>query len=204
MSGESKVSICSSALNLLGEAAIASLTDDSDAARVCAQLYDNIKWSLISAYPWSFSKKKAQIPRLVAAPTTRWRYQFQLPTDRLGDVFALLPTDAVGATPIKNYEVQGSKVLYDGLELWIDYQYNVNEGDMPPHFVQLLIYACAADFCMPITHESALAGHWHERAFGTPSENNRGGFFRTAVNIDSRGHPPPVIESNELIDVRYG
>lgn len=204
MSGETKESICSSALTLLGEAAIASLTEDSDAARSCAQLYDNIKWALIAAYPWSFSKKKVQLSRLVDAPVSRWRYQFQLPTDRVGDVFALLTTDAVGADPIQNYEVQGSKVLYDGTELWIDYQYNALESNMPPHFVQLLIYALAADLCMPITHESAMAGYWHERAFGTPSENNRGGYFRTATGIDSRGRPAPVMESNELIDVRYG
>jgi hypothetical protein len=203
-SGDTKVSICSSALNLLGEAAIASLTEDSDAARACAQLYNNRKWSLLSAFPWSFSKKKAQLARLVAAPTSRWRYQFQLPTDRVGDVFALLPSDRVGAWPIQNFDVQGSVVLHDATELWIDYQYNVLESNMPAHFVLLLEYALAADLAMPITHESTMAEYWNVKAFGSPSENGRGGQFRIASNIDSRGRPSNVLESNELIDVRMG
>jgi hypothetical protein len=203
-SGDSKISICSSALNLLGEAAIASLTEDTDAARACAQLYDNRKWSLLSAYPWSFSKKKVQLARLVAAPVSRWRYQFQLPTDRVGDVFALFQTDAVGAWPITNFDVQGAMVLHDHTELWIDYQYNVLESNMPAYFVLLLEYALASDLAMPVTHEATMAEYWHVRAFGSPSENNRGGQFRVATGIDGRGRPAPVIEATDLIDVRHG
>lgn len=203
MSGESKQSICSSALNLLGEAAIASLEEDTDAARSCAQLYDNIKWALLAAYPWSFSKKKTRLPRLVAAPTSVWRYQFTLPTDRVGDVFALFPTDDVGGRALKNFDVQGGVVLYNDTELWIDYQYNVGESAMPPYFVQLLIYALAADLAMPITEQLTTAQYWREVAFGSPSENNRGGHFRVATGIDSRGRPPPIIESDDLIETRY-
>jgi len=197
-----KVSICSSALNLLGEASIASLEEDTDTARTCAQLYDNLKWALIAAYPWSFSKKKTQLARDVAAPTSRWRYQFALPVDRVGDVFALLPSAGVPGYTLTDFEIHGNHLLSNHSELWLDYQYDRPEADLPPHFVQLFIYAMAADLCMPITHDTTMMPMWRTVAYGTPSENNRGGYFRTATSIDSRGRPAPSINSDDLIIAR--
>ena len=202
MSANTKVSICSSALNLLGEAAISAMDEDSDAARACAQLYDNLKYSLISEYEWSFSKKKVKLSRLVAAPTSVWRYQFAMPEDRVGDVFALFPTASVGAHSLTSFEIHGSRLLSNNTELWLDYQYNVPEADLPPHFVQLFIYVLAADLCMPITHEATMMGAWREVARGSPSENGRGGYFRTATGIDSRGRPMKSLNSDELVIVR--
>jgi hypothetical protein len=198
----SKASICSSALNLLGEASIASLEEDSDTARVCAQLYDTTKHTLISEYDWSFSKTKVKLARLVASPTSRWRHQFAMPTDRVSDVFALLPSSAVGAYTVQDFEMQGNSLLSNATELWLDYQYDVPEGSLPRYFVRLLEFELASLFAMPITEQPALAAHWREVARGTPSENGRGGYFRTAVNVDARGRPSRSLNSDELIQVR--
>lgn len=202
MSANTQVSICSSALALLGEAGIAEIDEDTDAARSCAQLYDNLKFSLIAEYEWSFSKKKIRLSRLLSTPTSVWRYQFAMPEDRVGDVFALYQSSSVGAYPVKAFEIQGAKLLSNLPELWLDYQFNVPEADLPPYFVQLFIYVLAADLCMPITHEATMMEAWRTVARGTPSENGRGGYFRTATNIDSRGRPAKSIDSDELIQVR--
>lgn len=202
MSSYTVVGICSSALNLIGEAAIASLDDETDAARVCAQLYDNTKWALISEYEWTFSKKKVALARLAEAPLTRWRYQFQMPTDRVSDVFALLPSSYVGASGTTDYEMQGARVLTDHSALWLDYQFNVQEADLPPYFVRLLEFELASIFAIPITEQATVAAHWREVSRGTPSENGRGGYFRTATNIDARGRPSKAIDTPELLIAR--
>lgn len=199
---DTNISLCSSALNLLGESAISSFTDDSDAARTCAQLYDNVKDSLIAMYPWSFSKKKVQLARLVAAPISRWTYQYTMPTDRVGDAFAVFPSAAVGERAITDYEIQGSVLLTDRPTIYLDYQYSASEASMPTHFRQLLIYALAFNFAVPVTDQDTKAAFWKETAFGMPSENMRGGFFRTAANIDSRGRPTENMNFDDLIAVR--
>jgi hypothetical protein len=73
---------------------------------------------------------------------------------------------------------------------------------MPAHFRQLLIYAMAFNLAVPVTEQDTKAAFWKETAFGSPSENMRGGFFRTAANIDSRGKPNENMNFDSLITVR--
>lgn len=202
MASETKVSICSSALVLLGQPAIAALTEDSDAARTCAQLYDNLKATLVAAHPWNFSKKKVQLVQSVTAPISGWTYQYAMPTDRVGDTYAAFPSEGVGVRPTTAFDVQGSNLLTDHEEIWLDYQYNTPESLLPQHFVQLLIYVLASNFAEPVTEVTSKAEYWHVIAYGTPQEAMRGGFFRVAVGIDGRGKPNQVMDTNELIDVR--
>jgi hypothetical protein len=205
MGAHTKVSICSSALNLLGEREIASLEEDTDAARICAQLYDTVKWALLSEFDWSFSKKKVQLPRIVEAPLSAWRYQFQLPPDRIADVFALFTSAGTYERPFTFFEIHGSRLLANEPALWLDYQYNVAEADMPPYFVRLFTYDLAADFAMPVTEQRETGAYWHEVARGSPSENGRGGYFRVAANADSRGRPSnKAILADDLVAVRMG
>lgn len=198
------ISILSSALNLLGESSIDTLEGDTDAQRVCAQLYPVRKRSLISEYEWSFSKKKVKLARLVLMPISGWRYQFAMPTDRVGDVFALYQSAGVSSRVVTDYAMQSGNLLSNATELWLDYQFDTHENELPPYFVMLLTYALASDLAMPITEQASLADYWHVRAFGSPSENNRGGYFRTAVGIDSRGRPSSFIVADDLIEVRNG
>lgn len=202
MASETKVSICSSALILLGQPAIASLTEDSDAARTCAQLYDNMKRLLLAAHPWNFSKKKVALTQSLPVPISGWTYKYAMPTDRVGEAFAVFPTSAVGAHPITDFDVQGGYLLTNQPTIYLDYQYEVPESLLPAHFVQLLIFALASIFAEPVTEVTAKAEYWHVIAFGTASEAMRGGYFRVAVGIDGRGRPNQAIDTSELIAVR--
>lgn len=202
MAGETDISICSSALVLLGQPAIASFTEDSDAARTCAQLYPTQKAALLAAYPWAFSKKKVQLARLVTAPISGWLYQYTMPTDRVGEAFAVFASSGTGAVPVLDWDIQGGNLLSNQLEVWLDYQYNVPEDLMPAHFVQLLVFVLASIFAEPVTEVSSKGEYWHVIAYGSPSENMRGGYFRTTTNIDGRGRPNQAIDTSELIAVR--
>lgn len=200
--GDTDISICSTALALLGESAIASFTEGTSKATVCAQLYSGIKYALLAQYPWKFTKKKVQLARLVAAPLTRWQYQYTLPTDMVGGPLAVFPSDAVGVAATQEYDVQDGKLLANYTEVWIDYQYNVTEAQMPPYFVLLLAYVLAMNLAEPVTDQQTKADHWRVMAYGTPEENMRGGYFRVAANIDGRSAPADAIEHFPLVDVR--
>ena len=55
-SGDTNITICNQALNLLGADTISSFTDTTnDAATVCNNIYETVKKQTLSMYPWSFA-----------------------------------------------------------------------------------------------------------------------------------------------------
>jgi hypothetical protein len=200
--GDTSVSICSDALLLLGAKPISSFNEGTDEASVCDRLYPDLRDSLLTIYPWSFGMKKVQLSRLITAPSSVWKYAYQLPGDRLNRPRAVYNSATPGAPVQKDWEIQGDTLLTNLLEVHIDYQFQTPEYAMPKYFVQLLKYTMAWHLAMPITEQSDRAQYWQQVAIGAPSENGRGGYTRTAMNIDGQGQPTRVIEDFSLIAVR--
>ena len=201
-SGDTKLTICSDAMILLGAAEISSFGEGSDGAKVADRLYDDLRDQILTMYPWSWSLKKSQLARLVDAPTNEWTYKYALPADILGNPRAVFASSAAGAAPVKNWEMYGNELYTDFAAVWIDYQTRPQESAFPPYSVRLLRTACAAEFAEAVTDQITKADYFRVLAFGTPAENHRGGLFRVAANIDGQGTPPQVIEDYSLIEVR--
>lgn len=201
--GDTGITICSDALLMLGAKAISSFNDGTDESSVCDRLYPDIRDSTLMMYPWSFTFKKVQLSRLLTAPTSVWKYAYQLPGDRLGNPRAVFDTAAVGATPRKEWEIQGDQLLCNLESVFIDYQYGVGEFAMPQYFVQLLKYQVAWHIAEPITEQNDKAGFWRRMALGEPGENGRGGYFRQATQIDGANNAVKVIDDYTLITARY-
>lgn len=200
--GDTGVSICSDALLLLGAKAISSFNDGTDESSACDRLYPDVRDSTLVMYPWSFSLKKIGLSRLITTPTTYWRYEYQLPGDRLANPRAVYPSANPGSTISKDWEIQGDKLLTNLETVFIDYQYSVPEYAMPQYFVQLLKYMMAWHLAEPITEQREKAIYWQQVAAGAPVENGRGGYFRQAMQIDGQNNATKVIEDYSLIAVR--
>jgi hypothetical protein len=200
--GDTGVSICSDALLMLGAKAISSFNDGTDESSVCDRLYPDVRDSTLVMYPWSFSVKKVKLARLITTPNSVWSYEFQLPGDRLGNPRAVYQSATPGSLVQKDWEIQGDKLLTNLDTIYIDYQYSVGEFAMPQYFVQLLKYMMAWHLALPITEQSDRAQYWQQVAVGAIGENGRGGYIRTAMNIDGQGQPSRIIEDFTLIAVR--
>lgn len=200
--GDSALSICSDALLMLGAKPISSFTEGTDEASTCDSLYPNIRDQAIMIYPWSFSFKKVQLAQLVTTPTNEYKYEYQMPADRLGAPRAVYNSASVGAYPIKDYRIMGAKLLTNEQTIYVDYQYSLEESEMPVWFVQLLKYLVAWHIAIPITDQVEKAQYWQGVAVGSPGENGRGGYFRSAMNIDGQNQPTNSIQDFSLIDVR--
>ena len=200
--GDTDLKICSDALLLLGASTISSFNEGTDRANICDRLYPDIKKSTLQAYPWSFSFKKVQLARTINTPVNQYRYEYSMPSDRLGTIRRVFNSTAVGAGTVTDWIIQGNKLLTNEETVVVDYQYIVTEAEMPSYFVQLLKYMMAWHLADPITDQIAKTQQWQLTAVGNPSENNRGGYFRTAMVIDGQGNTSAAFEDFSLIAVR--
>lgn len=200
--GDTGVTICSDALLMLGAKAISSFNEGTDEASVCDRLYPDIRDSMLVMYPWSFNTKKIQLARLLTAPGSVWRYAYQLPGDRLAGPRAVYNSSSIGSPVQKDWEIQGDQLLTNLTAVYIDYQYELQEFAFPKYFVQLLKYMMAWHLAEPVTEQREKAVYWQQISTGSPAENGRGGYFRTATNIDGQSQPSRVIEDYSLIAVR--
>lgn len=202
-SGDTKLSICSDALILLGASPLSSFSEGTDAAQICDRIYDDLKDSIISTYPWSWSIKKVQLARLTETPVSEWKYLYQLPGDTLAGVKAVFNSSNPGIRPISHgWEIIGSKLQTNEEDIWVDYQFAPGESLLPTYFVQLLKYAMAAEIAEAVTDQLTKAEYFERKAYGTPSENRRGGYMRVAMNIDGGSKSVERIEDFPLIAVR--
>jgi hypothetical protein len=200
--GDSGLSICSDALLMLGAKPISSFTEGTDGASVCDRLYPDIRDQALMVYPWTFSFKKVQLARLVTTPTNEYKYEYQMPADRLGAPRAVYASDKVRANITFDYRIMGAKLLSNQEKIYVDYQYSVPETEMPVWFIQLLKYMIAWHIALPITDQVEKSQYWQSVAVGSPSENGRGGYMRTAMNIDGQNQPTNGIKDFSLLAVR--
>jgi hypothetical protein len=103
----SVVSICNRALDLLGADPIASLADDSKAARLCQRNYDGVRDSVLRAYPWNSAMFRATLPTMLASPAFGYRFQYQLPTGP-EPAMCLRVYQVIGSD---DYRIEGRRLL---------------------------------------------------------------------------------------------
>jgi len=201
--GDTKLSICSDALIMLGANPLSSFTVGTDDAQVADRLYDDVRDTLLMQYPYSWSIKKVKLAQLVQTPINEWKYIYQLPGNLLGNPKAVFNVYAVGARPQRDFEIYGDGLNTNYENVWIDYQYRPEPFEFPPYFVRLLKTALAAEFAEPVTDQITKADYFHNRAYGAPSENMRGGLVRVAINIDGADRPAQQIQEFPMSDIRF-
>jgi hypothetical protein len=201
--GDTKLSICSDALIMLGASPLSSFSDGTDEAQVADRLYDDVRDTLIMQYPYSWTIQKTKIARLADTPINEWKYKYQLPGDMLGNPKAVFNTSSVGANSTRDFEIYSAGLFTNLEDVWIDYQYLPEPAEFPPYFVRLLKTALAAEFAEPITDQITKADYFHSKAYGAPSDNMRGGLVRVAINIDGADQPSKSIQEFPISDIRF-
>lgn len=114
----SNIQIVNTALTLLGDSRITSLSDNTKPAREANAIYEPVRNALLAAYNWSFAKKRDQLSADVTAPDFGWDKSFTLPADCLrilfvGDYYVGLDLTDYRGSPVEEFEIEGRKILTD-------------------------------------------------------------------------------------------
>lgn len=201
--GLNDIEICANALVRLGAIPIQSFDDATDIATACKTIYFSKKKYILSSYPWRFSMKFIQLSRDVMPPDAQWRYQFTLPSDRIQSGFpAVYTSNSIGANTINDWTIIGNKLMTNEKEIWVKYQYDVEESLWPEYFIELMIKIMQVELVQIVTDNTQLYQELKYEVYGVPSDGGFGGLVNMVQNIDSRDTPTTYIKDFALTDAR--
>ena len=182
------VSICTSALLMVGADEIESFTDPTREAKLCAQIYPTTKNKLLQSFPWRFSLGQAQLAKLATTPLYEFDFAFQLPSGFLRLIEINNPTF--------NYKIFEDKLFCDTDVVYVTYQFDPGEEDMPDYFVRLLELDMAAILSISLLEDLDKANAFQRMADRQALQ---------ARSTDGQNQTTQALDdvNFELIQVRY-
>jgi hypothetical protein len=159
-----KVQICNLALVRVGQRdAISSLADGSTAADICNAVFDQLRDTLLTSFPWPFAAKHAELAVLSSAERTGWGLVYALPTDCLQARYIYAgkrnPTaDQRIPFTVELNDAGSGRVLCTDLEdAELIYTAKVTvETAWPPLFCEALAWAVARELAMGLAVKPEL------------------------------------------------
>lgn len=147
----SEVSICSNALLLLGANPINSLTEDSDRARLAANLWEPVRDYVLRRHPWNCATKRVSLAPLTGSPAFDWTYRFNLPSDFL----RALSVGERGAEA--DFKIESGQLLCDENPALLRYIWrNTTPATWDTMLVWGMTVAMRAAFAYPTTASTSL------------------------------------------------
>ena len=141
---KNEIDIINRALVKVGANPIQGLEENSAESIVIKDLYSGVRDMVLSAYSWSFAKKKS-----ILTKTTKQyidgRNIFILPND----ILRLLSVDT------DDYELIEGELLSVQDSVFVTYIFRPNVIDFPAYFENTLVAKLASEVCLPLTDSTA-------------------------------------------------
>ncbi len=193
-SGQTKLTICNAALDMLHEAALTSLADDRPVARWFAREYERIRDSLLAAHTWNFASRRVAIAADGVPPGFGWTNSFTLPTDFIR-VHYVNRGGYHNGQPV-TYEIEGGKIVTnEAAPLYLRYIRKVTtEGDFDILFCTALAASLAEELSHWITGKTS---------FTQLASAKRQDAVKQARLLDSIQGTAESVNDDDVINVRY-
>lgn len=184
------IALCTRALVKLGARPITSFTDGSAESEIASLLYAPARDGLLSSYAWSFATLQVNLTRLPSTPVADYLYAYTLPSDLLR-VISIGSNGGGQGVPFRMYQ----NILQTNAEtVTLTYIARPAESICPPYFDVALMARLSAEFCLPLTENTARADLLAKIA---DSE------FAKARQIDAQQDTPNQITDFTLINSRF-
>lgn len=145
----SETGIVNAGIIKLGITPILDITQDTKTARLCKRRYYDLRDKLLRTYPWSFAIKRTELALISAAPTYKFSYAHQLPSNSL----RLLDIDE----RCTDYRREGDTIVSNNSEVFIRYiQAITDPNKMDVAFRESLSAKIAQELCMILADNQNL------------------------------------------------
>lgn len=185
----SKIDLCNMALARVGQNAITSFSDNTDAAKRCSVLFDPVVDIVMSASEWTTLIKRVQLVATTTTPVYDFTYEFQLPPGILK-----LIEIADNRDKITEYKREGDKLLCNISPISIKYTIREENTQLwGPHLYEAVTLKLAAELVYPLTGNAGLIEGF-ERKYAI--------WMRRAAALDNQQASQEALISNDLLIVR--
>ena len=162
MSGLSDTFISNLALSNVGQGTIESLEEQSAEAKTCKTWYNHSRAQALSAYDWSFARKRQTLASHSEDPPSGvWTYRYQYPADCLTARYLVNPAGPT-ADPVP-YQVETDSngetktILTDLDDAVLVYTFDQKAEAIFSHFfVELLAYLLGHHIAFSLTGKSSI------------------------------------------------
>jgi hypothetical protein len=187
------VVIANRAMAMIGADPLQSLDDETIGGQAARLLYDSLIGMCLGLTPWTFLRSTQLLNRLdVPPPANGFTYVHQLPP---GAELLRLTRSRDYADVLTRFEIEGETITSDELVVYAQQQLDVTEQ---PHlwsapFCHAFTTGLAADLALSHAHDKNLKAQLAAAAFGSDSQNLRGGLMGAAIQANSRNSPVKVL-----------
>lgn len=191
--------IINKALLIMGDSEIDDFGSPTDGRiQPMHRFYHEEKAKLLSLKNWPFATRLQCLGEPEEATGDIFPYAYAVPEDCL----RILGITSDGQTPVP-YEYREHSIYAATSPAWARYIYDMPDDCMPVPFRDLLANSMAAEACYKITGDKVLAERLHDRVWGPPSANMKGGLFGYISSMYARQNPAKTIASRPFAGARW-
>lgn len=182
--------IVNAACAQIGETPLQTMDDETDAGQAASLVYQDVVDFNLGLHPWTFAKQMRQMSRDdVAVPYTGFTYVFDLPSERIENPLYLSDDPTDPRRRFVDYQLVGAKVHASTDPLYAMIRFRPDPYAWSATFRAATITALAARLAITLAHDRALGESKRVEAYGTPSENYRGGQMGAAIRTEAFSTP---------------
>lgn len=183
--------IVNAACMRIGAEPLQDINEETQGGMAASLLYEEIVDFNLGLNPFSFAREMRQLSRLSSAtPLTGWLYVFDIPGQHFGPPLWLTDDVANPDRRFTRYTLSAGRVHSDADPLYASIRFRPDPQRWSSTFRSATIAAMAAQFALAFASDRNLYNDLQAEAYGTNSENHRGGKMRAAITEDSLATPP--------------
>lgn len=175
----------------IGETPMQALDQEDDAGQSAQLLYDEVLEFNLDIYKFSFAKELRQLSEVSGEDAfAGYARVYALPADAIGGPLYVTDRPTDPDHRFYRYQLTSGRLHADESPLHACILFAAPPARWSGAFKSVMIVSLAAKLAVSLTHDRALAEERLREAYGTPSDNFRGGKMQVAINADSFTNPP--------------
>jgi hypothetical protein len=201
--------IANRACALIGQEPLQSLDEDTLGGQRAALIYDSLLDFCMALTPWTFRRETVELNRLPDAPLidgqilnfkNGYRYLYTIPQGYKIKPNRLLRSNDPEDVLVR-FEFEGDKLYCDETRAFAQLLIEQHPERWAGDFRHAFTVALSGEFALAMADDKQVSGAKKDEAFGSSSQNFRGGLMGAAIQNDARSSPVRKLPlSNPLLD----
>lgn len=181
----------------IGADPVETMADETPTGQAVDLIYRDTRDFNLGIYLFSFAQKLRQLSRVAdLTPKTGYLHAYDVPAEAVGAPLYVTDDITDPDRRFDRYALIGNQVHADPDPLFANIRIVPEAHRWSGPFRTAMTQSLASRFAMAMASDRTTAQLYHVWAYGTPTENFRGGAMGAAIREDARATPPRKADWN--------